>query len=85
MENKGLITKKKDLKRENIVRISITEKGRKFCLQAVQADFVRDIIGSLSEDQKEQLRVCLRILYREALKELGLTENPRHEIISLKA
>jgi DNA-binding MarR family transcriptional regulator len=76
MEKKDLITKKRDTKRENIIRISITEKGRKFCLQAVQADFVRNIMASLSEEQKEQFRVCLRILYREALKELGLTEEP---------
>ena len=84
MANKGLITKKKDTKRENIIRISITEKGRKFCIQAVQADFVRKMMTSLSEEKKEQLRVCLRILYREALKELGLTEDPKHEIIPIK-
>ena len=76
MEKKGLITKKKDSKRENIIRVSITEKGRKFCLQAVQADFVRNIMASLSDEQKEQLRVCLRILYEEALKELGFSYKP---------
>ena len=74
MEKKGLIKKKKDFKRENVIRISITEKGRQFCLQAVQADFVRNIMASLSAEQKEQLSTCLRVLYREALKELGFSE-----------
>jgi DNA-binding MarR family transcriptional regulator len=73
MEKKGLITKKKDAKRENIIRISITEEGRRFCLQAVQADFVRKIMTCLSDEQKEQLRTCLQILYQAALKELGYT------------
>jgi DNA-binding MarR family transcriptional regulator len=78
MEKKGLITKNKDEKRENIIRISITEKGRDFCSQAVQADFVRKIMSSLSQEQKEQLEVCLCILYQEALKELGLTVETLH-------
>jgi DNA-binding MarR family transcriptional regulator len=76
MEKKCLITKKRDGKRENIVRVSITEKGRKFCLHAVQADFVSSIIASLSEEQKEQLDTCLRVLYLAALKELGIPEVP---------
>ncbi len=76
MEKKGLIAKKKDARRENVIRISITDKGREFCLQVVQADFVRQIINSLSETEKEQLLSCLRVLYSAALKELGLTEEP---------
>jgi DNA-binding MarR family transcriptional regulator len=74
MEKKGLIVKNKDDKRENIVRISITEKGRKFCVEAVQADFIRKIMNSLSAEQKEQMRTGLSILYKAALKELGLEE-----------
>jgi DNA-binding MarR family transcriptional regulator len=74
MEKKGLITKKKDPKRENIVRISTTEKGRKFCLQAVQPEFVHNIIGALSAEQKVQLETSLNILYKAALKEIGSAE-----------
>jgi DNA-binding MarR family transcriptional regulator len=74
MEKKGLITKKKDPKRENIVRISTTEKGRKFCLQAIQFEFVCNMIGTLSAEQKHQLETSLRILYRAALKEMGIAE-----------
>jgi DNA-binding MarR family transcriptional regulator len=74
MEQKGLIKKNKDGKRENIIRISITEKGRKLCLQAIQPEFVRSAINVLSEEQKNQLNAILRALYVQALKELGLKE-----------
>jgi DNA-binding MarR family transcriptional regulator len=74
MEKKGLIKKAKDAKRENIIRISITEKGRKFCIQAVQLEFVHKIIDVLSDEQKNQLKICLRLLYKQALKELDFDE-----------
>jgi MarR family transcriptional regulator, organic hydroperoxide resistance regulator len=75
MEQKGLIKKTKDGKRENIIRISITEKGRKLCVYAIQPDFVHSIVDILSDEQKKQLTVILRILYIQALKELGLNED----------
>jgi len=72
MEKKGLVTKRKDKKRGNIVRISITKKGREVCRRAMGRDLIRDIISSLSDEQREQLWSSLSILYREALKELGM-------------
>ena len=72
MVKKGLVKKSRDNKRGNIVRISITEKGREICSQTVQADFIRGLISKLSEDQREQLKASLSILYRAALKELGM-------------
>jgi len=78
IEQKGLINKNKDGKRENIIRISITEKGRKLCLHAIQPEFVHTIIDVLSDEQKKQLNVILRILYVQALKELGLNEEDMH-------
>ena len=76
MEKKGLVTKRKDTERENIVRISITEKGREFCLQAVQSDFIHHVMSTLSEEQREQLRTCLSTIFDEALKELGMEAEP---------
>jgi DNA-binding MarR family transcriptional regulator len=76
MEKKGLVTKRRDKERENIVRISITEKGREFCSRTVQADFIRQVMSSLSEEQREQLWKCLSILFNEALKELGMEAEP---------
>ena len=72
MEKKGLVTKNKDKVRGNIVRLSITEKGRKLCTQTVQVDFIRSIISSLTKEQREQLSSLLSILFKQALKELGI-------------
>lgn len=72
MEKKGLVTKRKDRKKGNIVRISITKKGQQVCSQAMGQDLIRDIISSLSDEQREQLWSSLSILYREALKQLGI-------------
>jgi len=74
MEKKGLITKNKDEKRENIIRIWITEKGRKVCQQAIQVDFVQDMMNTLKPEQKEVLFACLRTLSHEALKDMGMSE-----------
>ena len=74
MEKKGLIKKKRDVKRENVIRISITKKGRDFCLKAVQPQFIKNIVFALSEEQRTQLRTCLQILYEKALEELSNEE-----------
>jgi DNA-binding MarR family transcriptional regulator len=72
MAKKGLVKKSRDTKRGNIVRISITEKGREICTQLIQADFIRGLISKLSDDQRGQLKASLSVLYRAALKELGM-------------
>ncbi len=74
MEKKGLVTKRKDRKQGNVVRVSITRKGRKVCLKAMGQDFIHDIMSSLSDEQREQLWTSLSILYREVLKELGIED-----------
>jgi DNA-binding MarR family transcriptional regulator len=72
MQKKGLVTKKKDKVRGNVVRISITKKGREVSKQVIGQDLIHQIMSSLSDEQREQLRECLSILYAEALKELGI-------------
>jgi DNA-binding MarR family transcriptional regulator len=72
MQKKGLVTKKKDRKRGNVVRISITKKGREVCQQAMGQELIHRIMSLLSDEQREQLKECLSILYTGALKELGI-------------
>ena len=74
LENKGYVRKTKDSGKGNIVKLWITEKGREFCREAAQPDFVREVISSLSKDQQEQLWTLLNILYDKALQELGLED-----------
>ena len=54
------------------VCISITEKGRKICSELVKVDFIRGLMSELSPRQRQQLWSCLSILFRAALRELGL-------------
>lgn len=72
MEQKGLVRKSRDKDRGNMVRISITDKGREICSEVVQTDFIRRIMSSLSAEQREQLRAYLLILLSETLKEIGM-------------
>jgi len=72
MQKKGLVTKKKDKKKGNVVRITITKKGREVCQQAMGQDFIHDIMSLLSDEQREQLKECLSTLYTKALEELGI-------------
>jgi DNA-binding MarR family transcriptional regulator len=74
MEEKGLVTKTKDPERKNIVRISITEKGREVGRQIIQIDFIRRIISNLTEDQQDQMQTGLSILLQAALKEMGIDD-----------
>ena len=74
MEKKGLVSKMRDSERGNVVRISITDKGRQVCMQAMGQDLIRKILSVLSDEQREQLKTCLSALHTEALEELGIEE-----------
>jgi len=77
MQQKGLVTKKKDRQRGNIVRISITEKGREVCKKVIGQDLIRRYMSALSGEQREKLRESLTILLTMALEELGIdTQEP---------
>ena len=75
MGKKGLVTKRKDAKKGNTVRVSITTKGRQVCRRVMGQELIRDILSSLTEEQREQLWSSLSTLYREALKELGIEDD----------
>jgi DNA-binding MarR family transcriptional regulator len=74
MQKKGLVTKTRDKIKGNIVRVSITEKGRKICSELVHADFIRGIMSELSARERQHLRAGLSTLCRTALKELDMED-----------
>jgi DNA-binding MarR family transcriptional regulator len=74
MQKNGLVSKKKDKKRGNVVRISMTEKGKEVCRVVMAQELIVRIMSVLSDEQREQLRICLTILMKEALKELGVED-----------
>src|SRR4030042_71710 len=72
MQKKGLVTKKKDRSKGNVVRISITEKGIEACNKLMGRELIHHFMSLLTEKQRQQLRESLTILHTEALKELGI-------------
>ncbi|MBN1189634.1 MAG: winged helix DNA-binding protein [Dehalococcoidales bacterium] len=72
LEKKGLVKRTKDPDYKNRVRLSITEKGRRDCYEAMQTEFLSSIMSSLSKEQAVQFKTCLDILLQKALDELGI-------------
>ena len=70
MEREGLVTKTKDLERKNMVRVSITEKGRQAYQQSTKRKSIHKVMSSLSEEERQQLRSYLERLRNKALGEL---------------
>jgi DNA-binding MarR family transcriptional regulator len=70
MEKKGLVRKTQDLDRKNMVRVSITEKGRQAYDKSTGRKSIYKIISSLSEEERQQLRSCLEKIRKEAFKGL---------------
>lgn len=72
MEKAGLIKKTKDLKRKNLVRVTLTAKGEQAYKQALKRKSVQRIISALSETEQEKLKSLLETLRSRGLKELGI-------------
>ena len=76
MEKKGLLSKIKDLVRKNLVRVTLTDKGQQAYRQSTKIKSIRDIMSSLSEDERQQLRSYLETLRDRALKQLRVEQKP---------
>jgi len=70
MEKQGLVRRVKDLKRKNLVRVLITEKGKEAYRRQSEMRVVRKVMSSLSPKQRHNLLASLKILRNEALEEL---------------
>lgn len=66
MENEKLVRRVKDLEKKNLVRIALTNKGRKIQRQAIRRNTVHEILGILSEAERKQLSNCLLKLREKA-------------------
>ena len=76
MEKRGLVRKTQDLDRKNMVRVSITEKGRQAYDKSTRRKSISKIISSLSKEERQQLRSCLQKLRNKAFKELIVEYKP---------
>ena len=72
MENHGLIRKVKDLKRKNMVRVELAEKGQKIHREILKGEAAHEIFGQLSREEVQQLRPILMKLRGISLEKMGM-------------
>jgi len=70
MENQGLIVKKSDSKKKNVIRLSLTEKGLEAYGYAIKADAFVNIFKVLSPEEQRQLWDLLKPLLDQALRSI---------------
>ena len=68
MESQGLLTTRRDLKRKNWVRVSLTKEGEEAVKGWVTATVVPDIMGSLSKKEAGALYKATQKLHKRGLE-----------------
>ena len=68
MESQGLVSTKKDMKRTNWIRVSLTKKGEEAVKGWVSATVVPDIMGSLSKKEADALYNATQKLHNRGLE-----------------
>ena len=76
MRKKGLIDKTKDLDRKNLVRVVLTEKGRKTLQESAGRESIYNILSKLSLKERRQLTSVLIKLRKATIEEVGAFEVP---------
>ena len=66
MRARGLLNKANDPDRKNVVRLSLTEKGRAAYLGATRRESVTEILSSLSQTEQKYVLSALRKLQKRA-------------------
>ena len=77
MKRKGLIEKTKDFDRKNLVRVTLTEKGKETLDSLMDMKVVAPIFSTLSEKELQQLMSYLTILSDRAYE---LTPNSKESL-----
>ena len=76
MERKGLIKKAKDLNRKNLVRVSLTEKGKHAYCHSTERKFIHKVMSALTEEERQQLKSYLERLRTTTIKHIGIKYQP---------
>jgi MarR family transcriptional regulator, organic hydroperoxide resistance regulator len=72
MAKRGLVKKVKDLDRKNLVRVVMTEKGKKTYELSTKRGPIHRILSTLDTAEKKEFRETLVKLMAKARKEIGL-------------
>jgi len=70
------VRRTRDLEKKNLVRISLTDKGKQAYELSSDIKVIPRILSSLSEEQRQQLITCLEIVRAKAFEELGIKKEP---------
>lgn len=76
MEKDGLITRTKDLPKKNLVRVTITAKGKKVLRQSMKRESTRRIFAVIPEKDRQQLYAQLEKLRDKGVKLSGFPKPP---------
>jgi DNA-binding MarR family transcriptional regulator len=72
MEKMGLVRKRPDKKRKNIIRLSLTKKGYEAYLHSIEFEAFYPIIDVLSDEKRQQLQSILEEIREKAFEGLHL-------------
>ncbi len=76
MERDGLIHRVADPERKNAVSIMLTDYGRDICIKTFQRESVKQILSTLTEEDRKQLMRSLILLRDRALKDRRIRNKP---------
>jgi DNA-binding MarR family transcriptional regulator len=71
MVAKGLISKSKDKKKKNLIRVTLTKKGDDLYSRILKRMCIYGLFAVLSDEQCQQLQACLNTLLAEATGRLN--------------
>ena len=72
MERKGLIKKVRDLGRQNLFRVEVTEKGLEAYRQSARRKSTRETMSILTKEEQLQLWALLARIREKAMERLGI-------------
>ena len=75
MEKEGLVRKIRDLKRKNLVRVELTEKGYELFQETVNRESIEYIMMELTWEEKQELWSLLVRLRRKTAEYLDIEDN----------
>ncbi len=73
MEKQGLIKRAKNMERKNLIRVTLTPKGKNVLGEAMKKEGVKHVMSKLTEEQRKQLKQSLATLKEAGMKELNLS------------
>ena len=76
MERSGLVIRTRDAKRQSVVRISLTEAGRRAYRNTREIESIQAIFAALSDEEKSNLTSYLEKLRSRALGDKDSTAPP---------